>query len=369
MKITKTCLLGLLTGWVFSACGQPSTDAASSTGTSDALSKLPRTEAPTLTTVKPPLQPRTNHHFISEKKLAELPLPQQPKELTESLMALEQGSLEERKAKLKAKVVGDLVYVRGGRFMRGDFAKLMGVEGVTRMTYNEDDKVVREITLSDFWISKYKTTYAELDVFTDAMGTPRNGMSYGLSRRHPLIPAGAYWQQASDYCQWLGKLTGLPFDLPTEAQWEYAARSRGQFFMIGTDDGNIEYGRNVPYEAQQKLLAKRYGDVWRGTYPVGLYPPNPLGIYDISHDRTEWVQDWYAADAYEHADSKNPTGPATGERKVQRGWGSDTLKIGANAWRRSELLMPMSEGVLDERGTLHPTPTPFLPGVRCAVSP
>ena len=367
MKITKTCLLGVLTGWAFSACGQPSTDAASSTGTSDALLKLPRTEAPTLATVKPPLQPKTNNHYISEKRLAELPLPEQPKALTEALMALEQGSLEERKAKLKAKVVTDLVYVRGGSFMRGDFARLMGVEGVTRMTYNEDDKVVREITLSDFWISKYKTTYAEFDVFTDAMGKPHNGMSYGKSLRHPLIPAGAYWQQAKDYCQWLGRLTGLPVDLPTEAQWEYAARSRGQFFMIGTDDGNIEYGRNLPYPAQEELLKRTYGGPFGRAYPVGLYPPNPLGLHDISHDRTEWVQDWYAVDAYDLPETKDPVGPATGQRKVQRGWGDDTLKIGANVWRRSGLPLPMDEP--DGEGLTELTPTPYMPTVRCAVSP
>ncbi|MBI5335237.1 MAG: hypothetical protein HZB72_11725 [Burkholderiales bacterium] len=77
-----------------------------------------------------------SHHYISEKQLA-------------ALQGLQTGSIEERKARLRAKVIADMVYVRGGSFMRGDFARLLGIPGVTRITYNEDDKVVREITLSD----------------------------------------------------------------------------------------------------------------------------------------------------------------------------------------------------------------------------
>ncbi|MBT0964193.1 SUMF1/EgtB/PvdO family nonheme iron enzyme [Denitromonas iodatirespirans] len=112
----------------------------------------------------------------------------QPPELHAALESLSEGSVEERVAKLRKKVIEDLVYVRGGSFMHGDFARLMGVEGVTRMTYNEDDKIVREIALSDFWISRYKTTYAEFDVFTDATGRKRTGMENEGKHRHPLGP-------------------------------------------------------------------------------------------------------------------------------------------------------------------------------------
>jgi formylglycine-generating enzyme len=328
------------------------------------ISALSRDERPELASVKPPREPKRNHFHISEKKLAELPLPRQPQALTDALMGLEQGSIAERKAKLAKKAVADLVYVRGGSFMRGDFASLMGVPGVTRMTYNEDDKVVKEITLSDFWIAKYKTTYAEFDVFTDEMGKERNGFAYGKPLRHALIPAGTYWQQAKDYCLWLGRLTGLPFDLPTEAQWEYAARSRGQFFMIGTDDGNIEYGRNLPYGAQQRLYAAQFGGRLT-SYPVGTFPPNPLGLFDVSQNGTEWVQDWYAPDAYEKAEARDPKGPSSGEKKVRRGWGADDMAIGVNAWRRSEFPVPLDDGPNGAKREL--VPPPYLPSVRCAA--
>lgn len=323
---------------------------------------LSKAEAPTLATVKPPVVPKANHHFISEKNLAALPVPQQAPELAKALAELQVGTLNERKARLKAKVIADMVYVRGGSFMRGDFAKLLGIEGTTRMTYNEDDKVVKEITLSDFWISKYKTAYAEFDVFTDATGRTRTGMDYGGKYRHPSIPAHAYWQEAKDYCLWLGQLTGLPIDLPTEAQWEYAARSRGQFFMIPTDDGNIERGRNVPYAAQGEKLSP-IGEMH--SYPISLFPPNPLGLYDMSDNGEEWANDWYAGDAYGEAESLDPKGPAAGTRKVIRSWGDDSLKMGVAVWRRSELPIP----IWAPEGRPTPAPTSSSPAMRCAVIP
>lgn len=353
---------------ILSGCAQSPPTAASelkSSPTSD-LSLLSKAVAPTLATVKPPGNPKINHHFVSEKKLAEMPVPQQPPELRKALAELQSGSLEDRKARLKAKVFADMVYVQGGSFMRGDFTKLLGIEGVTRMTYNEDDKVVREITLSDFWISKYKTTYAEFDVFTDATGRARTGMEFDGVRRHPSVPAHAYWQEAKDYCQWLGQITGLPIDLPTEAQWEYAARSRGQFFMIPTDDGTIEFGRNVPYGKQRRQLATLYVSQFADDYPIALFPSNPLGLFDMSENGQEWVNDWYAADAYAHASSNNPQGPESGERKVVRSWGGGDLKIGVAVWRRSDFPVPVYKN-LD--GVIAPMSTSSAPSLRCTVTP
>lgn len=330
-------------------------------GVNDPFAVLSRAEAPTLATVKPPGNPTISHHYISEKQLAALPVRKQPPELAQALQGLQTGSIEERKARLKAKTLADMVYVRGGSFMRGDFARLLGIPGVTRMTYNEDDKVVREITLSDFWIGKYKVTYAEFDVFTDATGRPRMGMDFDGVRRYPTVPARAYWQTARDYCQWLGQLTGLPIDLPSEAQWEYAARSRGQFFAIPTDDGTIEFGRNVPYAAEEKKLSP-VGSMDR--YPVGLFPPNPLGLFDMSDNGEEWTKDWYAEDAYSTADSRDPQGPPSGSKRVMRSWGSDTLKIGVAVWRRKENPTPMWE----PEGKSIPAPTSGSPALRCAVN-
>ncbi len=323
---------------------------------------LSKAEARTLAKVKPPGNPKISHHYISEQQLAALPVRKQTPELAKSLADLQMGTIEERKARLKAKVFSDMVYVRGGSFMRGDFAKLLKIPGVTRMTYNEDDKVLKEITLSDFWIGKYKVTYAEFDVFTDATGRERTGMDFDGAHRYPAIPAGAYWQTAKDYCQWLGRLTGLPMDLPTEAQWEFAARSRGQFFAIPTDDGTIDFGRNLPYGAEARKLSP---GVRTNGYPVGLFPSNPLGLYDMSDNGREWVNDWYEEDAYIKAASRDPQGPPIGTKKVTRSWGGDDMKIGVAVWRRKEEPVPMWE----PEGKLIPGPTSSAPALRCVVNP
>jgi formylglycine-generating enzyme required for sulfatase activity len=109
----------------------------------------------------------------------------------------------------------------------------------------------------------------------------------------------------------------LPFDLPTEAQWEYVARSRGQFFVWATDNGNIDYGRNVPAAGQIELLNSSKA---RGPYPVGLFPANSLGLFDASHDGEEWVNDWYDENYYKASPKEDPQGPSTGTMKVARGW-------------------------------------------------
>ena len=373
---TNAMHVGLRFGVMVTACGLVACaqtmplaphvmDRASVTAPGPTL-ELSKAEAMALSTVKPPLKPQIVDAYSNDASLNKLAQAVQPEVLTKVLLGLQEGGVAERKNRLKAKVWADMVHVRGGTFMMGDFAKLMGVEGAARMTYNEDDKHVHEVTLSDFWISKYKATHAEFDVFSDDSGQPRNGMEFDGKNRSPLTPVGAYWQQAKDYCQWLGRLMGIPMDLPTEAQWEYAARSRGQFFMVGTDDGNLERGRNVPDGQQDHLFQNHYRAM--GTrYPVGMYPPNPLGLFDMSHNGEEWVSDWYAVDAYARHELLDPHGPSSGVKKVTRSWGADDFVIGVNVWRRAEDPSPVRGFRAD--GTARPLPTLFSPTVRCVGKP
>lgn len=328
------------------------------------FSALPRTESPNLARVKPPANPRVLNEHLPRDQIEKLPIPQQSPELTAALLDLEKGSIEERIAKLKKKTIADLIYVRGGSFMRGDFAKIAGIGAA--LTASMDDKVVKEITLSDFWMGKYKITYAEFDVFTDATGRKRTGIEDDGEGRHPLIPAGAYWQEAKDYCQWLGQITGYPFDLPTEAQWEYAARSRGQFFATATDDGNLVYGRNTPKDEQADRISKRHARTSDRRYPVGLFPANPLGLYDMAYMSFEWVNDWYAEDAYEKSSMHDPLGPSTGTEKVIRSWylGNGQI-IGTSIWRKTKKPIPYR---MNSRDEYVPVNTYNSPTLRCVVN-
>ncbi|TJZ71051.1 formylglycine-generating enzyme family protein [Chitiniphilus eburneus] len=315
--------------------------------------------------VTPPPKPSTSP-LVTGEALAALPRFSQSPELAASLKAVAEGPLPQRLAALKRKAVADLVWVEGGSFEMGDWGPYVP---------KADSRPLHTVQLTGFYISRYKTTYAEFDTYTDASNTPRTADGeFERKYRHPLLPAGAVWQRARDYCQWLGQQTGLPFDLPTEAQWEYAARSRGQRFVFPTDNGNIDHGRNVPGSIEHvKLLSPLLDDEDGAVskyrpYPVGLFPPTPLGLYDLAHDGEEWTLDWYAADYYAHSPKVDPKGPASGDKKVARGWPvSDATGFsGISAYRRvRDPLLRMS----DWEDPTKLVPGPVYPyGLRCVAN-
>lgn len=205
-----------------------------------------------------------------------------------------------------------------------------------------DTRPVHEVTLDSFSIQKFETTYAEFDLFSKATGEETiEATSRHQIYQQPEYPVwGMSWYQARAYCQWLGSLVNLPMDLPTEAQWEYAARSRGLAVAHATDNGDIEYGRNY-----------RDPRIVKHEMPPGSWPPNPLGIYDMTGNVAEWVLDWYAP--YTPEPKVNPTGPAQGSEKVWRGFGV----IGGKGLIQ-----------LYRRGNLLPTDTGGEQGIRCVVN-
>jgi formylglycine-generating enzyme len=227
----------------------------------------------------------------------------------------------------------NLVFVEGGEFMMGDFGELDSVEKLpyTAQSYN---KPLHKVQLDSFSISKYKVTYEEYDVYTKANNLPLIAQSGGdLAFRKPNVPAGIPWQGAKDYCLWLGKLAGSPFDLPTEAQWEYAARASGKFLVFPTNDGYFREGVNAPSAAKMKAMVGEY----TANYPVGMYPLNPLGLFDMATNAMEWVSDWFSEDYYTHSPLRNPTGPASGTKKVMRSWPNGESGGAMTMYRRSEL--------------------------------
>ena len=182
-------------------------------------------------------------------------------------------------------------------------------------------------TLTGFYFSKYNVSYGYYDTYTKTVGKPligdpflRKQHFFSMSKDHPVD--GITWYQANDYCQWLRKKTGLPYDLPTEAQWEYVARDLGKKnWPFATNNGKQELCKNFPCEKQfDYQKGGMPGAI--AALPVGSIPCTPMGICGLNGEINIWVKDWYQWDYYKHSPVDNPQGPKTGTKKVVRGGGA-----------------------------------------------
>lgn len=190
----------------------------------------------------------------------------------------------------------DMVRVAGGTFMMGGTYE-QGTDA------ESDEKPTHEVTLSSFYIGVYEVTQ---ELWTAIMGS---NPSYFSGTNLPV--ENVTWNDCQAFIEKLNTATGKTFRMPTEAEWEYAARgghkSKGYKYS-GSDniDDVAWYGSNA------KL----------STHTVGSKAPNELGIYDMSGNVFEWCQDWYGS--YSSDAQTNPTGPGNGSGRITRGGGYDT---------------------------------------------
>jgi sulfatase modifying factor 1 len=169
-----------------------------------------------------------------------------------------------------------------------------------------DDEVQHQVTLSAFKMSKYAVTFEQYDKFCQATGRAK---PWGRERGN-LPVSQVTWHDANAFAQWMG------CRLPTEAQWEYAARANTTTpFYTGDsltpDQANFDGSK--PYADRNK------GENRKRFVPVGSFPPNAFGLYDMHGNMVEWCSDWYGP--YDVNDTLNPSGPDKGKRKVYRGGG------------------------------------------------
>ncbi len=175
----------------------------------------------------------------------------------------------------------------------------------------DDEKPPHNVFLDGYWMGKYEVTFDQYDKYCEET---RKKESYdeGWGRgKRPIINVS--WKDAKAYCDWLAKKTGLKFKLPTEAQWEKAAR--------GEDGRKYPWGNRV-----SKSLANYNFNVGK-TSPVGSYPKgaSPYGLLDMAGNVLEWCNDWFDKDYYKNSPYKNPLGPENGPVRVSRGgdWSDD----------------------------------------------
>ncbi|MDX5629947.1 MULTISPECIES: SUMF1/EgtB/PvdO family nonheme iron enzyme [unclassified Brenneria] len=224
---------------------------------------------------------------------------------------------EAERAALAQTSLDNMIMVKGGRFQMGDFGPLVGEK--LPFSPEQDTKPLHWVALSDFRMGKYRVTWGEFNRWLAFQGRDKNAYYKRIRdnddkdfasdkvRISDNYPASVNWHDAQAYCRWLGTESGRRIDLPTEAQWEYAARSRGQFLILANSDNYYMMG-----EPEKNFTSD--------LKPVGSYAPNPLGLYDMMGNGTDWVNDWYAADYYQHAPEKDPQGPTEGQKRIVRGY-------------------------------------------------
>jgi len=260
-----------------------------------------------------------------------------PKKYTETVMS-----------KGGEKLSFEMVLIPGGKFLKGSPKTEQGrkdnegPQHEVRLFSSYYEETVQE-QRDDLTVEETDKNSEDLDAITGPTpiyGDPTLGMGGG---KHPTI--GPTWHNAMTFCRWLSKKTGKKYRLPTEAEWEYAARAGAQtaYFFGESPDKLKEYAW---FEANSDQM----------THEVARKKPNPWGLYDMLGNVREWVYDFYSPTAYTEDAKKNPsvnlTGPKGGKVHVARGgdWDGldEDLRCAARSyeedwWRFQDPQMPKSK--------------------------
>lgn len=202
----------------------------------------------------------------------------------------------------------EMVYVEGGTFQ-------MGVSAESDADAYEREAPEHNVTVSSFYIGVYEVTQEQWQAVMGDNPSQYTGENMPVDN--------VTWEAASEFCEKLSALTGKNYVLPTEAQWEFAAKG-----------GNLSEGYKYSGSDNVKDVAWYWDNASFKTHSVGGRLPNELGIYDMSGNVYEWCSDWYAE--YTSDDAVDPAGPETGEQKCCRGgaWASNAAGV-RNTYRGS----------------------------------
>jgi len=184
-------------------------------------------------------------------------------------------------------------FIKGGTYEMGDLFNVG----------KDDEQPPHKITVSDFYLGISEVTVAQYKEFCKRTNRKMPLQEKYSRDNYPVI--FVTWYEAKEFCEWVGG------HLPTEAQWEYAARSGGLMLKYPT-------GSNIDHSLAN--YSGKYGrDKWKKASPVKKFAPNNFGIYDLAGNVYEWCFDCYKSNYYSLSSSLDPAGPATGIFRVLRG--------------------------------------------------
>jgi len=197
------------------------------------------------------------------------------------------------------------VLVKGGTFEMGN--TLDGTEG------DADELPAHKVTLDDFYMSETEITYAQYDKFCELTGRKKPSRIPG-SRGNNIPVMKINWFEAQAFCEY------YEYRLPTEAEWEYAAREGGKKVRFANGQ-NIARYKEINFNAKnsQKTSYSEAGKFRRKPLPVKSFTPNELGLYDMSGNVAEWCADYYHSDFYKSSPTNNPLCKKESPDRIIRG--------------------------------------------------
>jgi formylglycine-generating enzyme required for sulfatase activity len=184
-------------------------------------------------------------------------------------------------------------------------------------TGQDNEKPVHRVWVDEFLLGAYQVTNTDYGPFLRDTKTLPPPFWSDPAFHHPEQPVvGVSWHEAVRYCEWLSACTGRTttarkFRLPTEAEWERAARGDREGALFPLDD--------APPQSLPRYADRCAGRWQTGPEPVGQAEPNAYGLYNMCDNVHEWCSDWYTPGYYAVSPERNPRGPETGDRRASRG--------------------------------------------------
>jgi sulfatase modifying factor 1 len=217
-----------------------------------------------------------------------------------------------------------MVEIKAGEFWMGRVQMFRPDEQGYFLRPRIDDLPAHLIHIDTFFIDKTEVTQDDYSKFVQAAKhrVPFHWKDGRIPEGQGQFPAyNVSWDDADAYCKWAGKR------LPTEAEWEKAARG-------GAEALRYPWGKDID-SSHANYLTDPATKSGRGTRPTGTYPPNAYGLYDMCGNVWEWTSDWYSAEYYGLGEVRDPRGPASGTLRTVRGgsWVNHDVSMLRTAYR------------------------------------
>jgi formylglycine-generating enzyme required for sulfatase activity len=238
-------------------------------------------------------------HAAPQPQRAPAPVPQP------QVAPVEQGDEQGRFPNFTTAIGAEMVFVRSGEFIMGSDA----------FDAPPNEKPITRVTLSRFYMSRHLVTNAEFEQFDPSHARKR---AVGAGDRHPVVYVSSL--EAMKYCQWLSTKERRKFRLPTEAEWEYAAKGAdGRKYPWGNEERRGDLANFADKNTVFAWSDRDISDGYPESSPVGAFPAgvSPFGMHDMAGNVWEWCLDFF--EAYRGTPKVNPKGATSGAKRVYRG--------------------------------------------------